>query len=262
MELPVVQLPSTNGARLTLTAKSFSNIAHQAEEQAALLRAEAKAGTVHPRTAIEFHARSLADLEALRKATKAEIAVADDAVRALEGRPVPANSHPLILTCRQMAFAAAAFTHSGSTLARDKSLTLIDDAKLQVRAMRDYAARQLGENEHRLDATRRKLAQAFRTAISMYSGDFGFTLKDAAALLQLPGIPADDDTMLPAPDFNERLPGDDPARKAAVLQRVCSSAEAADEMIEQHKQAAVAAANKRKTRAERALEELNQLEAR
>ncbi len=233
MDLPAIQLPSTKGARLQITAKSFANTVRKAEEDAAVLRAEAQAGTSHPRTVADFYTRATADLAAIRAAAESEIAAIDSAVAILDGAPAAASQHPLVMTSQEMHFTASAFAKAASGLARDKAAGLIEETRNQLRACRDAAQRALTDHEHRLDAIANKAGDALRASIATYGGPYRISLKEAAALLRLDGIP-DDDQPLPAPDYDPRLPGDHPARKAAVLQTICKSREAEAEMARQH----------------------------
>jgi hypothetical protein len=232
MYLPLVPLPS--GSRLSLTAKSYANVARSAEDHAVMLRGEARAGNSHPRTVFDFYSGASADLAAIKAATEAELAVLDQAIAILDGAPASASSHPLLSTAKEMKFTASAFGAASSELARDKAVSLLAETRTQLKATRDALLRSLTDHAHREEAIRNKCADAFRASFANYTGPFRVSLKQAGELLALPGIP-DDPTELPAPSFDPALPGDHPARKAAVLARICSSREAESRLQAEHR---------------------------
>jgi hypothetical protein len=232
MELSTINLPS--GARLVVTAKSFANTARSAEDQAVMLRGEARSGNSHPRTVHDFYSGASADLAAIKAATEAELAVLDQAIAILDGAPAAASSHPLLSTAKEMKFTASAFGAASSELARDKAAGLIIETRTQLKATRDALLRSLTDHLHREEAIKNKCADAFRASFANYTGPFRVSLKQAGELLNLPGIP-DDPTELPAPSYDPALPGDHPSRKAAVLARICSSREAESRMQAQHR---------------------------
>lgn len=243
MELPAINLPSTKGARLRITAKSFGNISKAAEDAAAILRAEAQSGTSHPRAVIDSYAKSAADLDAIRAATESEIAVIDEAIAILNGENTLGSQHPLLMTVAEMKFTADAFKHSTVDLAKDKATGLTEETRNQLKACREAARRAMDDHDHRLDAIRNKHADALRAAIATYTGPYRVSLKEVGDLLQIPGIP-DDSTPLPAPDFDPRLPADHPARTAAVLHVIAKSREAEAELARQYQAAKRAKAAK------------------
>lgn len=259
MHLPVIALPSTPGATLHLSSKSFANIAKAAEDYSASVRMSAQAGeTPHPLTVYTAYKDSIADLAAIRRAIEAELSSIDQAIAVLDGEAAPASTHALVETAKQMKFAAAAFRAASSQLVRDKAAGLITETRQQLRATREAAARELGQHEHRLDAIRNKCADALRASIANYTGPYRISLKQAADLLGLRGIP-DDDTPLPAPSFDPGLPGNHPARKAAVLHRTCQSREAEAELARQHAAAKLKKTSRPKTTADVVADELKQL---
>lgn len=246
MELPIIDLPSTKGARLTITAKTYANISRQVEEASVELRSAAHAGTSHPRTVVKFITQAAADLEALRIATEAEIDAIDTAIAVLDGAHVGANQHPLIATAAEMKFTAAAFSEASSDIVREKAAGLIEETRAQLKGTRDAAQRAIEEHAHRLDAVRRKAADALRVSIATYTGPYRISLKEAGQLLNLDSIPADD-TPLPAPSYDPRLPGDHPARAAAVLQTICKTREAQAQLMAEHRAAKVAMSARKRT---------------
>lgn len=258
MELPAITLPSTKGAILRITAKSYGNTSRQAEDAAAILRAEAQSGTSHPRTVIDTFIKASADLEAIRAATESEIAAIDAAVAALNGEAALTSQHPLVMTAKEMHFTADAFKRCTVDLAKDKAVGLVEETRNQLKACREAARRALDDHDHRLDAIRNKCADALRASIATYGGPYRVSLKEAADLLHIPGIPADD-TPLPAPNFDPRLPADHPARAAAVLQTICKSREAEAEMMRQHQEAKRAKAAKPKQTIDFVREALSQM---
>lgn len=261
MKLPEISLPSTNGARLRITAKTFGNISRQAEDAASTFRSEAQKGRSHPRTVIDTFTKAAADLAAIRAATAKELEAIDAAIAVLSGESILNCSHPLVATAADMRFTADAFKRCTVDLAKDKAHTLADETRQQLKACREAISRALGDHEHRFDSIRNKYADALRASIATYTGPYCVSLKEVGDLLRIDGIP-DDETPLPAPNFDPRVPPDHPARKAAVLWMICRSREAEAELMRQHKAAKQAKAERPKQTVDVVREELSQMEER
>lgn len=157
----------------------------------------------------------------------------DAAIRILDGEPVAASQHPLLMTAAEMKFTAGAFSKSSADLVADKAAGLVDETRNQLKACREAASRALADHDHRLDTLERRTRDALRSSIASCSGPLRVSLKEASRLLRLEGIPQDN-SPLPAADFDPRLPADHPARAAAVLKTICASREAEAEMHRQH----------------------------
>jgi hypothetical protein len=256
MNLTQIRLPSTKGATLAVTAKTYGNLARTAEDNAAILRAEAQAGNQTPSAVMAFWKGASSDIEAVKAATAAEIEAIDSAIDVLEGHPAPADPHPLIMMAKELEFTCAAFSHAGNQLVRDKAAGLRDEARSQLRATREAAHRAIADHDHRLEAMKHKCADALRVAIAGHAGELRISMKDAADLLNLIGLPRDGG-LLPAPDAS--APAGSPARHADLLQQVCRSKQLEAELLEEHRAAQKAKKTRPRTKVDIVADELREL---
>jgi hypothetical protein len=256
MNLTQIRLPSTKGATLLVTAKTYGNIARAAEDHAAILRAEAKAGNQIPSAVMAFWKGASTDIEAVKVATLAEIEAIDSAINVLEGHPAPRDMHPLIMMAKELEFTCAAFSHASNQLVRDKAAGLRDEAKAQLKATKEAAHRAIADHDHRLEAMKHKCADALRVSIAGHNGELRINMKDAADLMNISGLPRDGG-LLPAPDAS--APAGSPGRHADLLQQVCRSKQLEAELLDEHRAAQKARKTKPRTKLDIVADELREL---
>jgi hypothetical protein len=157
---------------------------------------------------------------------------------------------------RELEFTCAAFGHAGNQLVRDKAAGLRDEAKAQLKATREAVCRAVSDHDHRLEAVRNKCADALRVAVAGHTGELRVSMKDAADLMNISGLPRDGGLLL-APDAT--APAGSPGRHADLLRQVCRSKQLEAELLEEHRAAQKAKKTRPRTKVDIVADELREL---